>query len=200
MHARFIKLGIAATLAATFSLPVFAQTSTGTQSTTARDVTQQQRIESGLQSGQLSTREAGRLERGEAHIEKMESNAGRDGAVSASDQARITAAQNRESSAIYKQKHDAQFGNPQSASSQRMQADVQRNVNQQTRIENGEKSGQLSTREAASLERGQARADRALVRAAADGQVGAREQAHLQAREDRQSARIHRKKHDGVAG
>ena len=200
MNARFLQLGLVATLAATFSLPVFAQTSVGTQADTARDVTQQQRIENGLQTGQLSTREAGRLEKGEARVEKMEANAGRNGSVSAAEQARITAAQNRESSAIYNQKHDAQVGNPQSASSQRMQADVQRNVNQQARIENGEKSGALSTRESASLERGQARTDRATARAAANGRVGAREQAHLQARDDRQSARIHRKKHNGVTG
>ncbi len=200
MNARFIQLGLAATLAATFALPVFAQTAGSTQSDTARDVAQQQRIESGLKSGQLSTREAGKLEKGEAHVEKMEANAGRNGSVSAAEQSRITAAQNRESGAIYNQKHDAQVGNPASASSQRMQADVQRNVNQQTRIENGEKSGQLSTRESASLERGQAQTDRATARAAANGRVGVNEQAGLQAREDRQSARIAHKKHNGVTG
>jgi len=200
MHARSLKFGIAAAVAAAFAMPVFAQSAVGTQADTARDVTQQQRIESGLQSGQLTTREAGRLERGEAHIEKMEANAGRNGSVSAAEQARITAAQNRESTAIYNQKHDAQVGNPQSASSQRMQADVQRNVNQQARIDSGEKSGQLSTREATSLERGQARTDRATARAAANGRVGAGEQARLQAREDRESARIYRKKHNGVTG
>lgn len=200
MNARCIQLGLAATLAVTSSLPALAQSVVGTQADTARDVAQQQRIENGLQSGQLNTREAGRLEKGEARIDRMEAHAGRNGSVSAAEQARITAAQNRESAAIYRQKHDAQVGHPQSASSQRMQADVQRDVNQQARIENGEKSGALSTREAASLERGQARTDRATARAAADGRIGAREQARLQAREDRQSARIARKKHNGIVG
>ncbi|UUZ55732.1 hypothetical protein LP419_09440 [Massilia sp. H-1] len=46
-----------------------------------------------------------------------------------------------------------QTGNPNSASSQRMQADVQRNVNQQTRIENGIKSGELTNHEVAKLEK-----------------------------------------------
>ena len=196
MKTKIASLGLAAAIAAAFTVPAFAQTSTDVQ----RDVNQQTRIENGLKSGQLTTREAGKLERGEARVEKIEANAGRNGSVSAAEQARITAAQNRESAAIYNQKHDAQVGNPNSASSQRMQADVQRNVNQQARIEQGVKSGELSTREAGQLERGQARTDRAAARAARNGRVGAGEQARLQTREDRQSARIFRKKHNGVAG
>ncbi len=195
MHARLVRLGLASVLAAAFAAPALAQT---TQSDTQRNVDQQQRIENGLQSGQLNTKEAGRLERGETRIDKMEANADRNGSVSAREQARITRAQNRESGAIYNQKHDAQVGNPASASSQRMQSDVQRNVNQQARIEQGEKSGQLSTHEAGSLERGQARTDRSIARAAANGRVGANEQARVQARENRQSARVFNKKHNGV--
>jgi hypothetical protein len=194
MNFRIVKLGLAAALATAFAAPVFAQTAGDVQ----RDVNQQQRIENGLKSGQLNTREAGKLERGEAKIEKMEANAEKNGSVSASEQARINAAQNRESRAIYNQKHDAQVGNPNSASSQRMQADVQRNVNQQQRIEQGVQSGELKNREVAKLERGQSRVDRATARAAANGRVGAGEQARIQAREARQSARIYRKKHNGV--
>jgi hypothetical protein len=196
MNAHLVRIALAAALATTFATPVFAQV--GTQLDTDRDVAQQRRIESGLQSGQLTTREAGRLERGEARVEKLESHADRNGSVSAREQARITAAQNRESRAIRNQKHDGQVGDPASASSQRMQADVQRNENQQARIAQGEKSGELSTREAGALERGQSRVDRATARAAADGHVGAREQARLQARENRQSTKIYRRKHNGA--
>ena len=182
----------AALIATAFALPVLAQT---TATEVQRNVNQQERIEQGLKSGQLTTREAGKLERGEAKIEKMESNAARDGTLSAAEKARIEAAQNRESRAIAKQKHDAQVGNPNSASSLRMQADVQRNVNQQQRIEQGVKSGRLTTREAGLLEGGQARVDRATARAAADGRVGAREETRIAARENNQSRRIYRKKH-----
>ena len=183
----------AALIATAFAVPAFAQT-TGTE--VQRNVDQQQRIEQGLQSGQLNTTEAGKLERGEAKVEKMQSNAARDGTVSATEAARIQKAQSRESRAINNQKHDAQVGNPASASSQRMQADVQRNVNQQQRVEQGVQSGQLSTREAGSLERGQARVDRATARAAANGRVGAREETRIAARENNQSGRIYRKKHN----
>ena len=202
MNSRIVKIGLATLIAAAFAAPVFSQTNTPTPTPTAtdiqRNVNQQQRIEDGLKSGQLNTREAGKLERGEAKVEKMEANAEKNGTVSAREQRRITAAQNRESKAIYNQKHDAQVGNPTSASSQRMQADVQRNVNQQQRVEQGVQSGELKNKEVAKLERGQARVDRTTARAAADGHVGAAEQSRIQAREDRQSARIYRKKHNAA--
>ena len=102
-----------------------------------RNINQQQRIEQGLQSGQLNTREAGRLEREEGRVERMEANAMKDGRVTPNEANRINQAQNRVSNDIYREKHDAQTGNPNSPSSQRMQQDVQRNVNQQQRINQG---------------------------------------------------------------
>ena len=61
-----------------------------------RDLNQQNRIEEGLQSGQLSTGEAA----GEARIEKMESRALKDGTLSSQEAARIQRAQNQESGTI----------------------------------------------------------------------------------------------------
>jgi hypothetical protein len=78
-----------------------------------------------------------------------------------------------------------------------MQADVQRNVNQQQRIEQGVQSGSLTTRETAKLEGGQARDSRKEARAGADGNVGKGEQRRIQHAENRQSRKIHREKHDG---
>lgn len=161
-----------------------------------RDVNQQQRIEQGLKSGELSTKEAARLEKGEARIDRMEQKALSDGKLSPGEKARIERAQNTESRAIYKEKHDAQKGNPNSASSQRMQADVQRNVNQEKRIAQGVQSGALTNKEAAKLEGGQARVNRKEARAGADGHVGAGEQRRIQGAENHQSKRIHNKKHN----
>ena len=161
-----------------------------------RDVNQQQRIEQGLQSGQLSTREAGRLEREQQHVDRMEAHDLKDGHVSAAEQRRLDQAQNAASADIYKQKHDAQEGNPNSASSQRMQADVQRNVNQQQRIQNGMENGSLTNRETARLEAGQAHVDRKTANAAADGHVGPAEQRNIQRKENQQSRVIYRKKHN----
>jgi hypothetical protein len=161
-----------------------------------RDVNQQQRIEQGLQSGALTTREASKLEREEAAVNRMQSRALKDGTLSPAEKARIERAQNRVSQDIYREKHDAQTGNPNSASSQRMQADVQRNINQQQRIEQGVQSGALTNRETAKLERGQARVEGREARAGADGHVGSAEERRIQSAENRQSTRIYREKHD----
>src|SRR5437764_1679927 len=188
---KFAHTAIAAALGLAFAGAAFAQVGT-----VQRDVNQQQRIEQGLKSGELNTREAARLEREEARVERDQARAMQDGKLSPAEKARLAREQNRVSRDIYREKHDAQTGNPSSASSQRMQADVQRNINQQTRIEQGTQSGSLTTRETAKLEAGQARDTRAEARAGADGKVGAREERRIQKKENRQSARIHREKHD----
>lgn len=178
---------------ASLALPVLAQTP---GSEVQRDVVQQQRIENGLKSGQLTTREAARLEREEAHVDQAQTRALRDGTLSNAEKARIQNMQNKVSRDIRDQKHDAQVGNPNSASSRRMQADVQRNVNQEKRIEAGVQNGSLTNHDVAKLERGQAKAERKQFRAGRDGHVSAHEQKRLKRVEDRNSRHIHHQKHD----
>ena len=72
----------------------------------------------------------------------------------------------------------------------------QRQGNQDRRIEQGERSGALTAREANRLEAGQARVGRIEDRAKSDGVVTARERARLHQAQDVQSARIARQKHD----
>jgi hypothetical protein len=163
-----------------------------------RDVNQQQRIEQGLKSGELSSKEAGQLERDQQHVDRMEARDLRNGSISPAEQARLNAAQNRSSAAIYNDKHNGTLGNPTSASSERLQSDVQRNVNQQQRIANGMHSGALTNREAGSLERGQAHVDRREANAARNGHVGAFEQRRIQRSENHQSNRIFNKKHNAT--
>ena len=100
---KFAHTAIAVALGLAFCGAAFAQAGT-----VQRDVNQQQRIEQGVQSGSLTTREAARLERGEARIERKEARAGADGKVNAREQRRIQKAENRESRRIYREKHDAQ--------------------------------------------------------------------------------------------
>ena len=185
------RLIIATAVGALFSGTVLAQ-----QGTVQRDVNQQERIEQGLKSGQLTTQEASRLENEQARIQRDQSRAMRDGVVTPAEKARLDREQNRASRDINREKNDAQTGNPNSASSQRMQADVQRNINQQKRIEQGVKSGSLTTREAGRLERGESHVDRAEARAGRDGHVGEGEQRRVQSAENNESRRIYRQKHD----
>ena len=161
-----------------------------------RDVNQQERVEQGLQQGQLTTREAGQIERQESRIDQTEARDLKDGKLSPTEQAHINQMQNQASRDIYRDRHNAVDGNPDSKSSERLQSDVQRNVNQQQRINQGVRSGELTNKEAGSLERGQAHVDRAEARAGANGHVNAAEQARIQGKENHQSKRIYNKKHN----
>ena len=188
---------IAAAALALLTGAAMAQTPVTAQTTVQRDVNQQQRIENGLQSGKITTREAGLLQRDEARIDRLQAKDMKDGKLSAAERRQLRAAQNKASRDINTAENNGVNGNPLSASSQRMQADVQRNVNQEKRVEAGLANGSLSQREAARLERGQAHVDGAEAHAAANGHVGAGEQQRVQHAENRQSARIHRAKTAG---
>ena len=69
---------------------------------------QEERIDQGIKSSELTRREAARLERGQAHVNRMENRALADGTISQGEFTRIERAQNVESRRIYHQKHDLQ--------------------------------------------------------------------------------------------
>ena len=184
------------TLCAALVAAAFGAQAQTTGSTVQRDVNQQQRIENGLKDGSLTTKEAGKLEREEANIDRMQSKDLKNGTLSPQEKARLQKAQNQASRDIARAEHNGVNGNPNSASSQRMQADVQRNINQEKRIENGVQNGSLTNREVGKLEHGQAKVDRMEANAAHNGKVGAGEQRRIQHAENVQSKRIHHEKHD----
>jgi Tfp pilus assembly protein FimT len=72
----------------------------------------------------------------------------------------------------------------------------QRQKEQQQRIDQGVKSGQLNRKEAARLEKGQERIQKMENKAMADGKVSAKERAKIEKAQDRESKRIFREKHD----
>jgi hypothetical protein len=78
------------------------------QADVQRNINQQQRIEQGVKSGQLTNREAGKLENGQARDDRAEARAGANGHVSKREQQNIQNAENQQSKRIYKQKHDKQ--------------------------------------------------------------------------------------------
>lgn len=104
MHfVKFVSLAAVAVLAS----PAFAQT-TSTPRIDQRQENQERRIEQGVQSGQLNQREAARLEKGQARVQKMENRAAADGKVTAKERARIEREQDKQSRRIYREKHDKQ--------------------------------------------------------------------------------------------
>lgn len=71
-----------------------------------------------------------------------------------------------------------------------------RQAEQEKRIQQGEKSGQLNQKEAARLEKGQAHVQKMENKAVADGKVTKKERAHIEHAQDVQSKKIYREKHD----
>jgi len=71
-----------------------------------RQERQEERIDQGIRSGQLTPHEARVLERGQARVDRMEDRALSDGQLSPKDRLRIEHEQNVQSRRIFRQKHD----------------------------------------------------------------------------------------------
>lgn len=174
-----------------------AATAKTTASTmTDRNAKQQDRIEQGVGSGQLTTKEAAKLEHQEAVVSGMQSKAMQDGTLTRGERARIDAAQDRASANIAQEKHDAQTANPNAPSSQRMHAAVAQKSAQQHRVAEGVKNGSLTNKEVGALEKDQAKSGAQLAIAGSDGHVSAKESSAVHHKAKRQSAKIHAKKHN----
>lgn len=100
------RLITATTLALAVSA-AFAQTAS-TPRIDERQGNQESRIQQGVASGELNKREAARLERGQAHVQRMENRATADGVVTGRERARVEHAQDVQSGRIARQKHDRQ--------------------------------------------------------------------------------------------
>lgn len=74
----------------------------------ARQAVQEQRIDQGQASGELTRREARRLEAEQKGINKVETAVKADGTVTAKERARLHRLQDKASRDIRRQKHDAQ--------------------------------------------------------------------------------------------
>jgi hypothetical protein len=100
---------------AAFALPVLAQTApvpaknpAATPGVDQRQANQQQRIDQGVASGQLTGKEAARLDKGQAQVEKKEAKAKADGKVTPKEREKLKQAQNKQSEKIMHEKHDKQ--------------------------------------------------------------------------------------------
>src|SRR6266851_991616 len=157
MNSVFEKALLAGALAV-LAVPAFSQSaapqSTPPQSTPApviqeRKENQQDRIANGVQSGQLTAGETKNLETKEAGLNKEERKMRKadDGHLTAADRTTLNHQQNKLSGNIYADKHNGavQNTNPKSEVGKRQE-------NQQDRVAQGIKSGQLTPRETAHLE------------------------------------------------
>lgn len=107
VNARFFQTILAMLLA----IPVLALAQTpipATPKVDQRQAKQGARIQQGVESGQLTGKEAVKLEKGQARVERIEEKAKADGKLTQKERARLRDMQDRQSDAIYKEKHDRQ--------------------------------------------------------------------------------------------
>ena len=91
---------------ASAALPVAAQTAT--PRVDQRQANQEARIQQGVQTGELTPKEASKLEKGQAKVQQKEDKAKADGQVTKKERAKLAKAQDKQGKKIRKQKHDKQ--------------------------------------------------------------------------------------------
>ena len=161
-----------------------------------RKENQQDRIANGVKSGQLTAGETANLEKKEAAINKETSadRAANGGKLTAAEKAQVNKQQNQVSKQIYADKHNANtahYGNNKVG---------QRRENQQDRIAQGIKSGQLTPGETAKLEKQQQGINKQVAsdRKANGGTLTASEKKQVNKEQNQASRNIYRKKHNAA--
>jgi len=173
-------------------------TTTSTQakqpSIAQRKENQQDRIANGVKSGQLTAGETSNLESKEAAIngETRADRAANGGKLTPAEKQQINRQQNQVSKQIYQDKHNANtahYGN---------NAVGQRRENQQDRIAQGIKSGQLTAGETAKLENQQKGINQQVKadRAANGGKLTPGEKKQINKEQNAASKNIYNKKHN----
>jgi hypothetical protein len=227
MITNFTKMTLLGAALAAFLLPAAAQTSNGTpanstapaatsapatasapaaaaststtpdkvMSVQERKDLQQKRIGNGIANGSLTGGEAQNLETKESDINKEENQmkALDNGHLTAADRATLKQQQNQVSKQIYEDKHNAQSqpADPKTQFGQRRE-------NQQDRIAQGVKSGELTAGETSHLEKqeGQITNEVRSDRAANGGKLTPAERAQVNRQQNKVSKQIYKDKHN----
>jgi hypothetical protein len=159
-----------------------------------RKENQQDRIANGIKSGQLTAGETSTLETKEAAIngETKADRAANGGKLTAAEKKQVNQQQNQLSKQIYTDKHNANtahYGNNEVG---------QRRENQQDRIAQGLKSGQLTAGETAKLENQQKGINQQVAadRSANGGKLTSGEKQQINKEQNGASKNIYNKKHN----
>lgn len=100
------KTLVAAAVAAAFALPSVTLAADSTKVIDKRQENQEKRIEKGVETGKLTTKEAANLEKGQQHVQNLEDKALADGKVTKMEKTKIAHAQNKQSRKIARKKHN----------------------------------------------------------------------------------------------
>jgi hypothetical protein len=197
-----IKISFLSTALLFLALPVVAQS---TSQPTSQPVTgdsiqdrkenQQDRIANGVKSGELTAGETSNLEKKEATLnqEERDMRAEDNGKLTAADKTTLNQQQNKLSNQIYQDKHNAAVQNTDPKSEVGKRAE-----NQQDRIAQGVKSGQLTAGETAHLENKEAKINQEVRsdREANGGKLTPQEKKQVNRQQNQASRQIYRDKHN----
>lgn len=156
-----------------------------------REANQDQRIASGLKTGQMTSGEAARADQRQANIDQQvhSDRAANGGTLTGQERQQVNHAQNGASQQIYSQKHNGSSIAPNELDN--------RAANQQQRTANGLRSGQETSREAAQANQRQSNRDQQVHNERRAGGGGLTQQQH-QANQplNYHSQQIHNQKHN----
>jgi hypothetical protein len=158
-----------------------------------REAQQDQRIANGLRSGQMTSGEAARADRTQAHIDQQVHNdrTANGGKLTNPERQQVNREQNHASQQIYNEKHNGNTVKPNEVDN--------REAHQQQRTANGLRSGQMTSGEAARSNRNQAKVDQQVhnERAANGGALSGQEKKQVNHEQNKNSKQIHDEKHNG---
>lgn len=195
LSAALAALSLAVVAQSTQTTPATTQNAPTGSSIQQRKDNQQGRIANGVSNGQLTAGEASNLENKEKNLNKEEGamRQANGGTLTSADKAKLNQQQTQLSHQIYDDKHNANTANtnPKSEVGRRQE-------NQQDRIANGMRNGQLTDKQAANLERNQQRINNEVRndRAANGGHLTQQEKQQVNRQQNRQSRQIYNDKHN----
>ncbi len=172
-----------------------------------REAYQQNRINQGVQSGQLTPEEFNRLQREQARIRAAEARMRADGRLDPRERARLNAMLNRSGRDIYRAEHNRQVAAPGRAWGQphpywgaRPNEPWRQQANQPNRFYQGVRSGQVAPAEFNRLGNQQARIRGAEARMRVDGNFTPRGQGRLNPMVNQGTSNIYRARYNNRVG
>ena len=159
-----------------------------------RETNQDQRLANGMRSGQITSGEAARADQRQAGIDQQVHNdrVANGGALTPAERQQVGREQNRASQQISRENHNGNTANPNGVVNQR-------EVNQEQRIANGQRSGQMTSGEAARANQRQANIDQQIhnERVAGGGRLNGAERGQVGREQNGASRQIERETHNG---
>ena len=158
-----------------------------------REANQDQRIANGLRNGQMTSGEAARANQRQANIDQQVHNdrAANGGALTGAERQQVNREQNGASRQIYREDHNVNVANPNSIVNQR-------EGNQEQRLANGQRGGQMTSGEAARATQRQANVDAQVhaERQANGGRLNGPERQQVNREQNGASRQIQRENHN----